>query len=142
MTKEIDLNLSKMAYGAIQEKLDKELEAVFKNIHDPNVPAKRKRTITITLGFTPDDTRKVVNLSTGVKSTLAPTEEVETTVLTGKDLKTGRIEAHELTSGARGQTYFDPEDSQLKTDVGEPVDVIEKETKAKAKVIDLQEKRG
>ena len=105
MTKEIDLNLSKMAYGAIQEKLDKELEAVFKNIHDPNVPAKRKRTITITLGFTPDDTRKVVNLSTGVKSTLAPTEEVETTVLTGKDLKTGRIEAHELTWCTRTNVF-------------------------------------
>ncbi len=31
MSKEIDLNLSRMAYGAIQEKLDKELEAVFKS---------------------------------------------------------------------------------------------------------------
>ena len=140
MSKEIDLNLSRMAYGAIQEKLDKELEAVFKNIHDPNVPAKRKRTITITLGFTPDEKRQTVNLATGIKSVLAPTEEVETTVLTGKDIKTGRIEAHELSSGAPGQTYFDPEDSQLKTDVGKPVDVVEKETKDK--VIDLQEKRG
>lgn len=142
MSKEIDLNLSQMAYGAIQEKLDKELEAVFKNIHDPNVPAKRKRKITITLDFTPDEKRQTVNLATGIKSVLAPTEEVETTVLTGKDIKTGRIEAHELNSGAPGQTYFDPEDSRLKTDVGEPVDVVEKETKTKAKVIDLQEKRG
>lgn len=35
MTKEIDLQLSELANGAIQEKLNGELEKVFANIHDP-----------------------------------------------------------------------------------------------------------
>lgn len=39
--KAIDLQLSQLANGAIQEKLDYELAKVFDNIHDPNTKEGR-----------------------------------------------------------------------------------------------------
>lgn len=142
MSKEIDLQLSELAEGAIQEKLDGELQKVFQNIHDPNTPAEAKRVVTIKLEFKPDGTRQVIAVSSDFTTKLAPVEGVSTTVLTGKDLSTGKVEAHELRSAVPGQTYLDPEDGQPKTDIGEPIDAIEKEEAKRQQVIDLQKKRG
>lgn len=139
--KNIDINILKLAQGAVQEKLDREFEKVFENIQDPNVKATAKRTITLKIDLVPDDVRQVVKTNVTATSKLAPTDPVATTILTGKDLTTNKIEAHELQSGVPGQTYID-EKGDLRTDTGDPVDVIEKETKKKSKVIDLQEKRG
>jgi hypothetical protein len=135
----IDLQLSLMANGAIQEKLDGELQKVFENIHDLNTEAKKKRTLTIKLDFVPDDNRQVISLTSDFAVKLAPVEGVVTTVLTGKN-GNGKIEAKEMKSNQPGQLFFDPEDGQLKTDVGEPVDAVEKEQQNT--IIDLQKKRG
>ena len=139
--KNIDINVLQLAQGAVQEKLDREFEKVFENIQDPNVKATAKRTITLKIDLVPDDVRQVVKTNVTATSKLAPTDPVTTTILTGKDLTTNKIEARELQSGVPGQTYID-EKGDLRTDTGDPVDVIEKETKKKSKVIDLQEKRG
>lgn len=138
--KNIDLQLSNLSEGAIQEKLDGELQKVFENIHDPNTEATSKRTITIKLEFKPDESRKTVALNSDFITNLAPVEGVSTTLLTGKDFASGKVEAHELCSSAPGQTYIDPLDGEPKTDIGEPIDVVEKEEKRR--VIDLQKKRG
>ena len=142
MTKEIDLQLSELANGAIQEKLNGELEKVFANIHDPNTSATAKRGVTIKLEFKPDENRQVVTVSSDFSVKVAPVEGVSTTVLTGKDIVTGKVEAHELKSVAPGQTYIDTEDGKVKTDVGVPIDVIEKEQAKQQQIIDLQQKRG
>lgn len=142
MTKEIDLQLSELANGAIQEKLNGELEKVFANIHDPNTSATAKRGVTIKLEFKPDENRQVVTVSSDFSVKIAPVEGVSTTVLTGKDIATGKVEAHELKSVAPGQTYIDTEDGKVKTDVGVPIDVIEKEQAKQQQIIDLQQKRG
>lgn len=142
MTKKIDLPLSQLAEGAIQEKLNGELQKVFQNIHDPNTSAEAKRVITIKVEFKPDGTRQVIAVDSSFTTKLAPVDGVSTTVLTGKDLTTGKVEAHELRSTVPGQTYLDPEDGQPKTDIGEPIDVIEKEEANRQQVIDLQKKRG
>lgn len=139
--KNIDINILQLAQGAVQEKLDREFEKVFENIQNPNVKATAKRTITLKIDLVPDDVRQVVKTNVTATSKLAPTDPVTTTILTGKDLTTNKIEARELQSGVPGQTYID-EKGDLRTDTGDPVDVIEKETKKKSKVIDLQEKRG
>lgn len=139
--KNIDINILQLAQGAVQEKLDREFEKVFENIQDPNVKATAKRTITLKIDLVPDDVRQVVKTNVTATSKLAPTDPVTTTILTGKDLTTNKIEARELQSGVPGQTYID-EKGDLRTDTGDPVDVIEKETKKKSKVIGLQEKRG
>lgn len=141
----IEIILSKLSEGAVQQKLDGELEKVFNNIHDLNTEAKKKRAITITLEFMPDEKRQVVNLTTKFSTKLAPVEELDTTILTDKDLTTGLIAAKELKSNAPGQTYIDM-DGTVKTDVGEPIDVIEKEELKRQnmnnQIIDLKVKRG
>lgn len=139
MEKQIQLPISQMANGAIQEKLDGEFKKVFDNIHDPNTRAEDKRTVTIKLEFIPDENRQTVKVIGNISVKLANVRDVSTTVLTGKDLASGKIEAKELKSNIPGQTYFDTDDIQ-KTDVGVPVDVVEKEMTRK--VINLQENRG
>ncbi|MGY3766817.1 replication terminator protein [Vagococcus vulneris] len=139
--KNIDLDLSSIASGGLQEKIDLEMDKVFQNIQDPNTKATAKRKVMITIDLTPDDNREVVSMTSFVKSTLAPLTDVATTILTGKNLDTGQVEARELKSSAKGQTYIDPDDLQAKTDTGEPIDVIEKEMENQ-QVIDLQKKRG
>src|SRR5699024_930297 len=134
--KNIDLPLSELAQGAIQEKLDYELQKVFDNIHDRNTKATDKRTVTIKLDFIPDDNRQTVNVDSSFTTKLANVTGVSTTVLTGKDLSSGNVQAKELKSNIPGQTFFD-NDAAIKTDVGEPVDVIEKEMQRK-NIVDLQ----
>lgn len=131
----IDLPLSQLANGAIQEKLDYELKKVFDNIHDTNTKAKDKRTITIKLEFQPDENRQTIAVTSDFTTKLANVEGVSMTVLTGRDLRTGTIEARELKSRIPGQTYFD-DDAVTRTDVGEPIDVIEREEQRK--IINLQ----
>ncbi|MCQ9212270.1 MULTISPECIES: hypothetical protein [unclassified Streptococcus] len=123
MDKTIKLDLSSLGEGGLQEKVDKELEKVFDNILDPNTDVKTARKVVITLTMKPDDSREVVSTSMDVKSTLAPQTGVATTVLVGK--KDGKTYANELKSHAPGQMYFD-DDAQLRTDIGQPVEEIEK----------------
>lgn len=141
MKKTIDLPLSALANGAVQEKLDGELKKIFANIHDPNTKAEDKRTVTIKLEFVPDENRQTVKLNSNIAVKLANVRDVAVTVLTGMDLTNGNIEAKELKSNIPGQTYFDDGDSTHKTDVGVPVDVIEKEEN-KRNIINLQRKEG
>lgn len=138
--KAIDLQLSQLANGAIQEKLDYQLEKVFENIHDPNTKAEAKRTITIKLEFVPDENRQTIKVNCDMSHNLANVKGVSMTVLTGKDLSNGKIAAKELKSNIPGQTYFDDDDESIKSDVGEPIDVIEREQNRK--IINLQENRG
>lgn len=142
MNSEIEINLAELANGAIQEKLDGELEKVFENIHDPNTKATDQRTITIKLAFKPDKNRQVITLNSSFTTTPAPVRDFDTTIVTGKDLSTGTIAAHELLSEVPGQTFIDPVTGEPKTDTGEPIDVIEKEEAQKNQIIDLQKKRG
>lgn len=135
--KKIDLPLSDLANGQIQGKLDYELNKIFDNIHDKNTKAQDKRSITIKLEFAPDENRQTIAVTSNFTTKLANVEGVSMTVLTGKDIKNGTIEARELKSNMSGQTYFD-DDLTPKTDVGEPVDVIEKELQRK-NVINLRE---
>lgn len=145
MSKNIDIDLGRLANGAIQEKLDGELLKVFENIHDPNTNAKDKRAITIKLEFSPDENRQVINLNSSFNTKLAMVRDFDTTILTDESMDDGSIFAKELRSDAPGQTYFDDEGKQM-TDTGEPIDVIEEEDKStKAKqdqIINLQKKRG
>lgn len=141
MGKPINLKLSEISSGAVQEKIDGELVKIFNNIHDLNTSATAKRTLTIKLEFVPDDARQVVSVKSDLSHKLAPVEGVTTTVLTGRDFETGRIEAQELKSSMPGQTYMD-QDGQARTDVGEPIDVIEQEMEQQKQIIDFQQKRG
>lgn len=134
----INLDLKQMAEGGVNEKLERAFREVIENILDPNTDQTKKREIELKIGIKPSNDLKQAEVSVQVKTKLVPENSVPTTILIGKDAK-GAIHANELLSGVEGQTFFDPQDSTLKTDTGELVDEVE----AQAKVIDLQKrKRG
>lgn len=147
----INFNLSEIAEGAVQAKFAKEVERVCENILDLNTDAGKKRKITLTLTYLPNDQRNSVDVGVEAKSTLAPQVGTSTTMLLGRDMNTGFIAANELKSNVPGQTYIDIEDGKAKTDIGEPVDEVEadQETKedseqsnSKKNIIDLQKNKA
>ncbi|HGD4835105.1 TPA: hypothetical protein ACIPVX_001133 [Streptococcus agalactiae] len=135
----IGLDLSHIAEGGLQEKLDNELEQVFNNILDLNTEAKAKRKITITLTMSSNEERTVVDTIMEVKSKLAPQNGVATTILVGRDYDTGQVHANELKSTVPGQMYFD-ENGEILTDIGQPVEGIEQQ-QTKQDVIDFNKKK-
>lgn len=134
----IGLDLSHIAEGGLQEKLDNELEKVFDNILDLNTEPKAKRKITITLTMSSNEERTVVDTVMDVKSKLAPQSGVATTILVGRDYDTGQLHANELKSSIPGQMYFD-ENGEIRTDIGQPV--AEVEQSADTDVIDFNTKK-
>lgn len=113
----IDLNT--FADGAVAQKVERELEKVIANIHDPNTEADKKRKITITLTLSSDDKREYIDTEVEVKSTLVPTKTASTKMIMGK--QNGKLAARELVSGKKDQMFFDPTEGVVKTDVGETV---------------------
>lgn len=122
--------LSELNEGALQERFDFELEQVTKNIMDPNTDPEKKRKITIDITILSDEYRDGLVFDGQVKSKLVPRENVSSKALIGKNAK-GEVIVNELKSGQRGQMYFDPEDSELKDDMGTPVTQIEETDKIK-----------
>lgn len=116
----LNLNLNELADGAIKEKLAKALERVANNIMDPNTDQNKARKVTLNLTLKQTDAG-VIKLTSEVKTTLAPDVSVDTTLLLGRG-DDGYPVMNELKSGTRGQEYFDPKDSTLKHDTGEPVE--------------------
>lgn len=135
----INLPVSDLAGGGFEEKLQGEMRKVFENIHDPNTSPTDKREINVKFKMTPDEERELVTIEMDFTTKLAPVLGVAQKVVTGKDLGSNTIEAYALKSGTPGQTFID-EDGEVKTDNGQPVDVIEKEMSQKANVHQL--KRG
>ncbi len=133
--KPINLDLSQLAEGGVQEKLDIELNRVFENIHDLNTVAKAKRKVQITLEIEPNETRDIVVMNSKIKTTLAPLMDVATTVLTGLNDE-GQPEAQELKSGAKGQMFIN-EDGEICDDKGTSVEEIE-ELEKETRIINLQ----
>ena len=120
----IDFNISNLADGAVQEKIDQEVRKIVANILDVNTAFKPTRKLIIDVEFSSDSTRQVIETNVTVKSKIQPSKSVSTLMMAGRD-DAGYIQAAELKSNAPGQMYFDANDSTLKTDVGVPVDEIE-----------------
>lgn len=74
-----------MAQGAIEERVDYEVQKVVDNILDLNTKPDAKRKITITLEFNPDSERKHISILASAKSSLAPTASVSTAMMITAD---------------------------------------------------------
>ncbi|HEL1763685.1 TPA: hypothetical protein TXY87_001372 [Streptococcus suis] len=135
----IGLDLSSIADGGLQEKLNNELARVIENILDPNTDPTVKREVSIKLVLKPNDQRNSVDTIMEVKSKLATQVKLSTTILVGQNYETGEIHANELLSAMPGQTFFD-NDAVLRTDTGQPIDEIEKEDNPA--IIDFKKKVG
>ncbi|EHU4989708.1 hypothetical protein C6807_RS13445, partial [Enterococcus faecalis] len=107
MSKNINVPLSGISEGGLQERFDYELAQVINNINDPNTDPTKKRKITIDLTIIPDEYREDILIDYQVKSKLVPREALTSKIIIGQDGK-GKPLANELKSGQRGQMYFDP----------------------------------
>lgn len=137
--KAINFDLSEIADGGVQVKLNRALQQVADNILDPNTDPTKKRKVQLNITLAPNEKRDASDVTVEVKTTLAPEVGVPTTMLLGRDIN-GKVHVNELKSGVKGQTYIDPDDGKAKTDTGEPVAEVEKEEKRK--IIDLQKQEN
>ena len=102
------LTLATLCGGAIQEKIDRALEKVARNILDPNTDPEKKRSITLKIMLKSDDKdREDVEVTADVSVSLAPELGVSTRFFVNKDLKNDRVTIMEHKRGEiRGQLDF------------------------------------
>lgn len=102
------LTLATICGGALQEKVDRALEKVAKNILDPNTEPGKKRTITLKITLKPNEAdAEDVKVSAEVSYTLAPETGVATQFFVNKDLENDSVTVMEHKRGEiRGQLDF------------------------------------
>lgn len=97
------INIEQFSNGELTQQINREMEAVARNIADPNTEAKTTRKITVTITLKPNEQRDFITTSITTKSTLAPTLGAVTALAVGKNLKTGEIEVGEIGNQIPGQ---------------------------------------
>lgn len=102
------LTLATICGGAVQEKVDRALEKVARNILDPNVVPDKKRTVTLKITLKPsDEDQEDVIVTADVTYQLSPELGVSTNMFVSKDLKNGNISMMEHRRGEiKGQLDF------------------------------------
>ena len=93
------INLETYANGAFTEQFNREMEAVTRNIQDPNTDARKARKITVTVTIKPNEQRSFSTISVEAKSSLVPALGSVTAMRMGKDIRTGEVEAVEVGTG-------------------------------------------
>ena len=93
------INLETLANGAFCVQVNRAIQEVAENIQDPNTEASAARKITVTIGFKPNKDRNFVSTSVQAKTALAPALGTVTALSMGKDIKTGKVEVVEVTTG-------------------------------------------
>lgn len=115
------INIETFADGAVNERLNLEIQKVLENINDLNTDPKKARTVQLSIKITPTENRQTVSVDVSAKTTLAPAVAIPATIILDKDLN-GKMTAKELKSGSKGQMYID-DDGDAATDTGEKVEV-------------------
>ena len=119
------MTLANICSGAVQEKVDRAMEQVARNILDPNTSNKEARVITLKITFKPkEDDVENVTVSAAVQTKLAGENGVTTDMFISSDIGGDRIHIMEHRRGEiRGQLDFsdiygdesemmDPEEAQ------------------------------
>ena len=139
------INMEQFSNGELTQQINRELEAVARNIADPNTDAKTTRKITVSIVLKPNEKRDFITTSITTKSILAPTLGAVTALCVGKDLKTGEVDVAEVGNQIPGQmTMEDVERNQETTPEieGRLVDMETGEiTEPAGKVVDLRAAR-
>ena len=102
------LTLATICGGAVQEKVDRALEKVARNILDPNVVPDKKRTVTLKITLKPSDyDQENVVVTADVSYQLSPEVGVQTNMFVSQDLTNGNISMMEHQRGEiKGQLDF------------------------------------
>lgn len=110
------ISLDQFAGGALLERFRLAMIQIGRNIMDPNTDPEKARSITIKITLKPDKPRRSVKTSIATNIRMAPPLADETTLLIGKDLRTGRIEMSEY--GDMSQTVsMESEKLPVRTEV-------------------------
>lgn len=94
------------ARGAILERADYEMAKILDNIIDPNTDPTKKRVLTLTLDFVPNEGRTAVEVRCTAKPRLEPTMPVKTSLFLTPD-GDGKICAVEMPPQVPGQMGMD-----------------------------------
>lgn len=126
------IDLRDLVGGALQEQFAKAFEKVVENLQNPNTSYRNSREINIKLKFTQNENRDDVKCGISVSEKLAPQAPMATSFAVGKDLRTGKLYAHEYGNQLRGQITIDEALEQR-----DEIENIDKET-GEIKVVDLR----
>lgn len=102
------LTLATLCGGAVQEKVDRALEKVARNILDPNTDPGKKRSVTLKLELKPNENDKEdVEVTANVSYSIAPELGVSTRFFVNKDIKRDTVSVMEHKKGEiKGQLDF------------------------------------
>ena len=116
------INIEQFSNGELTQQINREMEAVARNIADPNTETKTTRKITVTITLKPNEQRDFITTSITTKSTLAPTLGAVTALAVGKNLKTGEIEVGEIGNQIPGQMSMEDVEPQRPADPVQDID--------------------
>ena len=121
MRKKDRLTLANLCGGEVQRMVDRALDAVGKNISDPNMDPKKVREVNIKIKLAPkEDDPEDVKVSVSVTKTLAAEQPIKTDFYVTKDLRTGNISIQEHRRGEiKGQMSLDDIDEDFDPETGE-----------------------
>lgn len=121
MRKKDRLTLANLCGGEVQRMVDRALDAVGKNISDPNMDPKKVREVNIKIKLAPkEDDPEDVKVSVSVTKTLAAEQPIKTDFYVTKDLRTGTISIQEHRRGEiKGQMSLDDIDEDFDPETGE-----------------------
>lgn len=107
MDSENKRSILEMARGAFQERVDSEMAKVIDNILDESTIANKKRKISVTLEFIPDNDRSNISVEFSVKSTLAPIAPAATSLYISGAPESGEVRVVEKLPQIPGQLGID-----------------------------------
>ena len=128
------VNLETFAGGELSRQINRDIEAVMRNVVDPNTDVKAKRKITVTIEFKPNEQRNFITTNVNSKPTLAPALGAVTALGVQQDLTSGAIDVAEIGSKMPEATVK-VEGKTVDTETGE---IMEKGSK----VVDLRKREA
>lgn len=108
----IKKSILEMARGAFLERVDYEMVKVLDNILDANTVADKKRKLTVSIVFTPDNDRQNIGVAFECKSTLVPAAPAVTSLYVAGENTTGEIQVVEMVPQVPGQMSLDGQEQE------------------------------
>lgn len=114
------IDLATFAGGALQERMNIDVNKVLENVMDPNTDSGKARSVTLKITFKPNEARNVANVTVTSKITISPAKDLSSSIMIDFD-EDGEVIGRELISGIKGQSFIN-DDGEILTDIGEKIE--------------------